>query len=400
MAKPTAHKILVIDDHLETLQIVAHVLEQNGFVTVKARSGLQGLALAETEDPDLVLLDGMMPELNGWEVCRRLREMPRFAETPIIMFSASDEAEQKLAGFDAGADDYLTKPTDPEEMLERVNTMLEHREPKAVGTVKTAVKPPTVDKTSPMKTMTFAPSTDVIAVMGSRGGAGATTLAINLASVLARSHRQTTLIDLGLPGHAALYLNQKNHRPFYDLRHATPDEIMAKLPHFLIPYPGGMHLLLQDVQLDHRWESWSPTHLTRLLDALLMTGNKVVVDLGHLLQEQTQTILSRAGTLLLCTRPERISLTATKQALAAIDPRLVAEERRHIVVMDFTGQMQVPQQALEKYLRQKITGVVSITPNEMTHAVNKGRPLVQDNPESSASRAITQLTRQFESKLA
>lgn len=133
MTTPMAYKILVIDDHPETLSIIQRVLQQQGYQVLGARSGFRGLTLAESENPDLVMVDGMMPEMDGWEVCRRLRATPKLAKIPIIMFTAVDEAEQKLAGFDAGADDYLTKPTEPDELVERVKTILDNRTPNATA---------------------------------------------------------------------------------------------------------------------------------------------------------------------------------------------------------------------------------------------------------------------------
>ncbi|MCA9896534.1 MAG: response regulator, partial [Anaerolineales bacterium] len=96
MTSPIAFKILVIDDHPETLSIIQRVLQQHGYNVLGARSGFRGLSLAESENPDMVLVDGMMPEMDGWEVCRRLRAMPKLGDMPIIMFTAVDEAEQKL----------------------------------------------------------------------------------------------------------------------------------------------------------------------------------------------------------------------------------------------------------------------------------------------------------------
>jgi two-component system, OmpR family, response regulator len=133
MTTPIAYKILVIDDHPETLSIIQRVLQQQGYNVLGARSGFRGLSLAESENPDLIMVDGMMPEMDGWEFCRQIRATTRLADIPIIMFTAVDEADQKLAGFDAGADDYLTKPTEPAELIERVKMILDNHPPKATA---------------------------------------------------------------------------------------------------------------------------------------------------------------------------------------------------------------------------------------------------------------------------
>lgn len=119
-----AYKILAIDDHPETLDIIVTTLRSNGYKVVGSQSPLKGLSLAEKMQPDLVLVDMNMPEIDGKEVCRRLRAHPQLSTVPIIMFTAEAEAYQKVEGFDAGADDYLTKPTEPEEMIARIEAML------------------------------------------------------------------------------------------------------------------------------------------------------------------------------------------------------------------------------------------------------------------------------------
>ena len=118
-------KILIIDDHPETSSIVATILQSQGFNTENARSGLTGLSAAETDPPDLILLDVMMPDMDGIEVCRRLRATPVTEKIPIIMFTSLAEANDKRKGFDAGANDYLIKPTHPNELIRRVEEILQ-----------------------------------------------------------------------------------------------------------------------------------------------------------------------------------------------------------------------------------------------------------------------------------
>lgn len=118
-------KLLIIDDHPETRSIIGRVLEQQGYQVVAAVNGLEGLKLAEQEKPALILLDFMMPVMDGLETCQRLRQRPEMAKVPIIMFTAVDDPQQKLSVFNAGADDYLNKPTEPAELVDRVKTMLE-----------------------------------------------------------------------------------------------------------------------------------------------------------------------------------------------------------------------------------------------------------------------------------
>ncbi|HSH03007.1 MAG TPA: response regulator [Anaerolineae bacterium] len=125
--------LLVVDDHAETRRMIAMTLRDNGFKVVVAEDGPQGLALAKEHSPALVLLDVSMPGMSGYEVCRRMRTMPELVNTRIVMFTANTEAEEKWQGFRAGADDYLTKPTPPEELLDRVEMMLDVRQRRLEG---------------------------------------------------------------------------------------------------------------------------------------------------------------------------------------------------------------------------------------------------------------------------
>jgi DNA-binding response OmpR family regulator len=113
--------VLVADDDPRLLRLVQYNLQQAGYRVVTAPDGNKALRLAETEGPDLILLDIRMPLMDGLEVCRRVRN---FSTVPIIMVTAKDSEEDKVAGLDAGADDYLTKPFGAPELMARVRAVL------------------------------------------------------------------------------------------------------------------------------------------------------------------------------------------------------------------------------------------------------------------------------------
>jgi two-component system KDP operon response regulator KdpE len=121
-----AEKILVIDDEDTTVQLITLLLERRGFEVIKAYSAEEGLRKAYRYQPDLVLLDIMMPDMDGWEVCRRLRDM---SDVPIIFLTARIEGPDIVKGLEMGADDYITKPYDNDELVARVRAHL-RRSPK------------------------------------------------------------------------------------------------------------------------------------------------------------------------------------------------------------------------------------------------------------------------------
>ena len=124
----TPAKILVVDDTPKNVKLLADLLTVKGYSVVTAESGRQALAQLEAERPDLVLLDVVMPEMSGYEVCRKIRENPMTQILPVVMVTALDPAEERIKGLDAGADDFLTKPINRAELLARVRSLLRIKE--------------------------------------------------------------------------------------------------------------------------------------------------------------------------------------------------------------------------------------------------------------------------------
>jgi two-component system, OmpR family, response regulator len=113
--------ILVVDDDQNIRELANLYLLKAGYITTEACDGEEALSIVETKKPDLVILDIMMPKMDGWELCRRLKAQ---YELPILMLTAKGETQQKLKGFQLGTDDYLVKPFEPLEMVARVNALL------------------------------------------------------------------------------------------------------------------------------------------------------------------------------------------------------------------------------------------------------------------------------------
>jgi class 3 adenylate cyclase len=124
----TPAKILVVDDTPRNVKLLADVLTVKGYNVVTAASGREALARIETDPPDLVLLDIVMPEMSGYEVCRDIRGNPATAMLPVVMVTALDPGEERIKGIEAGADDFLTKPINQPELLARVKSLLRVKE--------------------------------------------------------------------------------------------------------------------------------------------------------------------------------------------------------------------------------------------------------------------------------
>ena len=172
-------KILLVNDDLQSLKLVGVMLQRRGYTIVAACGGAQGLAKAESDRPDLVILDVMMPDIDGLEVCRKLRSQPSTSHIPIIMFTARTLIRDKLDGIQAGVDDYLTKPIHPNDLAARVEAVLQH-----------SARP-------------LTPAARVIGFLGVKSGVGTTTLALNTAAALAMAEADRRVILADLHSNAA-----------------------------------------------------------------------------------------------------------------------------------------------------------------------------------------------------
>ncbi|HNF49517.1 MAG TPA: response regulator transcription factor [Chitinophagales bacterium] len=129
MAEKT-FKILVVDDEPDILEFLSYNLEKDGFEVETAENGKVALEKAKKSQPDIILLDVMMPEMDGIEACRSLREMPQFENTIIAFLTARTEDYSQIAGFETGADDYISKPIKPRVLVSRLKALLRRYEAK------------------------------------------------------------------------------------------------------------------------------------------------------------------------------------------------------------------------------------------------------------------------------
>jgi CheY-like chemotaxis protein len=117
-------KVLVVDDHPDAVNILTMILQKRGYQTVSAQDGVEALQKIQDESPELVLLDVMMPKMDGYDVCRAVKADPKTCHIPIVMLSARTDAASKERGLDLGAADYIAKPIDPAKTLEKIKKYL------------------------------------------------------------------------------------------------------------------------------------------------------------------------------------------------------------------------------------------------------------------------------------
>lgn len=203
-------KILIADDDPDVLRLFRFIFQKAGYEVVTAVTGTEALNKARSEKPDLLVLDVMMPEIDGLEVCWRLRDIPETAHLPILMASAKGQVPDRVSGLHAGADDYIVKPVSTDELLARVAALLSRVRRAAALRYK-------------------ADRNKVIGFIGCKGGVGVTTAVLNFAALLAQQKKSVIAVELQ-PNYGTFALQLKWHGG-ENLRHLLarePNQISEK----------------------------------------------------------------------------------------------------------------------------------------------------------------------------
>jgi two-component system alkaline phosphatase synthesis response regulator PhoP len=148
MGNKLAHKVLVVDDEEPILELLKYNLEKSGYEVKTAQDGAKAVDIARKFIPDLVLLDIMMPKMDGVETCRQLRDMPELQKTFVVFLTARSEEYSEVAAFDTGADDYITKPIKPRALMSRISALFRRESKKSSPASIIAVGDLTIDRTS------------------------------------------------------------------------------------------------------------------------------------------------------------------------------------------------------------------------------------------------------------
>ena len=204
-------KLLIVDDEADTLRLVALMLERQGYQVLTAMNGAKALEVIEQEKPDLVLLDVMMPEMDGYEVARQLRANPSTEDIPIIMFTAKSQVEDKITGLESGADAYLTKPTQPRELFAQVKAILARAQKS-----RSAEPPPAPQDRG-----------QVVGIIAARGGLGVSSMAANLGVILHRKQKASVIVAEYRSGHGGISMDMgyPNAEGLSRLLKSKPSEI-------------------------------------------------------------------------------------------------------------------------------------------------------------------------------
>ncbi len=357
-------KVLLVDDDETLRQITAALLSRHGFNVLVAESGIKALESLKAILPDIILLDVMMPEMDGFSTCRQIRADASLGYIPIIMLTALDSVENKVKGFEAGADDYIAKPCDTLELVARINALLRRSE------------------TAELPALTREPAR-TIAVFSLRGGTGVSTISANLAAGLAELwNLPVALVDMvSYVGQSALFLNQSLHNTWVELGKMKVDEIDEEVVLKSMLSHTTLVRTLASPPRPEQSELLTPELTGRVLDILQNCFPYIILDMPHDLSERSLVGLDRSDIILVIAQPEIASVRAASIALETFETLQYKDKKTYVILNRTFPHNGLVVKDIERLLNSKIDLTLPYAADDFIPALNFGKPPVLENPE-------------------
>ena len=371
-------KILLVDDDMDTLRLVGLMLQRQSYEVRVASSGQQALGMVQAEIPDLILLDIMMPEMDGYEVARRLRSDPVTSEIPIIMFTAKTQVDDKVMGFEAGADDYLTKPTQPRELFAHMKAVL--------------------SRSGKSRSAAVTPSGEpgyMIGVLAAKGGLGVSTLALNLAVTLLESYKKEVLVADFRPGQGTigLELGLTETDGLNRLLRRKPAEITRReVEAEIISHPSGLRLLLSSSHPADARLLNAVSCYESIIQQLPLFSRYVVVDLGPSLTPVTSKIIKSFNELIIVVEPIPNTILLTTALLNDLAAGGSSEAKITVVLVNrIRSGVHLSWSQVQEQLGRTISVIFTPAPELAYQASINNKPLIKQQVDSLSSQQFAKL---------
>jgi pilus assembly protein CpaE len=382
-------KILIIDDDLDTLRLVGLMLQKQGYQIAAAGAGQQGLDLAFSDTPDLILLDVMMPQMDGYEVARRLRANGKTASVPILMFSAKSQLDDKVTGFEAGADDYLTKPTHPTELQAHVKALLARSNKGKTGSL--AAGP------------SFGQPAHMIGVVAARGGLGVTTIAVNLAAILRKKTNSEVIMAELRPGQGvtAVDLHLSRENGLSELLNTSANDIsgQAVRDRLASHSSSNVNFLVASPQPRDGMLVNNIPQFEVIVNRLNFMARFVVVDLGVGITPLTQKLFPKMNEILVVTEPFENSLRQSRALLDDLVAMDIDKQRLRVAVnyrLRSEAQLSVPQ--VQERIKYAIEVTFTPAPELLLQAIRMQTAAVLVQMDSLTVQQYTTLANKIEAR--
>jgi pilus assembly protein CpaE len=370
-------KILIADDDVETLRLIGLMLQRQGFEITAATNGAQALEMSRTASPDLIILDVMMPDMDGYQVTRQLRQDASTADIPILMFTAKSQVEDKVTGYEAGVDEYITKPIHPAELVARVKALL-----------------------SRAKSRPATPSAErgyMIAVVAPKGGLGASTLTLNLAISYAQRVKSEVIAAEMRPGHGswAQDLGYNAKEGLNNLLKAKPFEIRNNNveTELVRTTYNGVRLLLADSEISDVDLVGASAQLEAVVRTLPFLAPMVFLDIGVPVLPKLDRVLAFCDEVMLITEPFPASIRGTKRYMQELGNCGFGKSKLLSIVMinRIRADIQLTITQVQESLGQTVAQVIPPVPEVAYQAALQYLPIVKLQPDGLIAQQFKRL---------
>ena len=368
-------RILLIDDELIYHKLISPELKKAGYEVMYARSGKKGLEAIPTYKPDMLIVDLRLPDIDGFEIVRRLRNDPDYNHIPVIFITTQNTLDDKLKAFELGADDYLVKPFQAEELVARLGILA--RRGKIMKIVHEMDGGPTTASTS-------------VAVHSLRGGVGLSSLALNLALAFHQIWgRKTLLVDsVFTSGQIAMMLNVNPHLTWESLVGVPDDEFDSKMINEIVSHKNKSISYIAAPRKPIASDTFTVSFWKEILPQIKSHSDFLVFDTAHDFSDSTISILTEVDTILLVVTPDMASLRAAVNTLEVYDQLGFTPEKVHLALNYNTNITGIRQAQLEKVFGRTFDYIIPHEPKEVFRALNFGEPFILANPKLPISTAI------------
>ena len=370
----SGERVLFVDDEEQIRKLMQTWLERRGYVVDVASDGNEALRLIRANTPDLLITDVNMPNMNGFELTRRLRADHRTARMPIVMLSARKQADDILTGYAEGADEYIAKPVEMSVLAAKIEVLLKRLQATGGAVAKRRGR--------------------VVVFLRGKGGAGATTLAVNTAVALAETKMyKTALLDLNLEfGNVAMHFNMKPGRTLAELA----DGEIAKLDDaafapYLIQDRTGVQVCTGSTAPEHA-ELVTVGAVHQSIDRLRVSSDYVLVDTPASFTQQALAAIDTAEGACVIAEPHLASLKAAKDCFDGLD-KLSYPKERILLILNRTTQTGLETDEVSRFFNRRPDIVVPFTPM-FDESADRGRPLVVLHPDNAAAKVMRDLAAQ------
>ena len=368
-------QILILEDSEITLYKLKAILVRLGYSVVaydNPQNALVWLNSAAT-NPDLIISDVMMPGMDGYTFVKQVRSNSKISKVPIILLTSQSDLKDKVAGLEAGADDFLNKTVSPNELELRVKALLTRTQETSLSISQSASK--------------------VYSVFSLRGGVGTTTLAVNLAIAIAQLRQiRTCLWDMAISGgQCALMLNLKPKNTLAMLA-GWPEETIEEslLSSMILDHESGISLL-PSPQYFEEGDLVTRTTVDLVWPPLQLIAPYVVVDAGNHFSDPAISILERCDAIVLALSPDLASVNATYQAIRIFDEMGINREKILPVVNNIFPRSSLTAAKISEGLKKEIFAEIPFDTINMVKAINQGIPYFMLAPKSTVSTAFSKM---------